>query len=144
MTTANIRWIDFHAPVRTNKSPDMKTLPILCAMMLSASSAFAADAPADAKSASDKLVTALVNGDYDAFVADGDAAFKGLKKEQFEAVCKQLSPRFKTGYEVTWLGELKQKGFAVSLWKFTFKDGGDDMLGTLSLKDGKVGGFWVK
>jgi len=122
----------------------MKTLSIFCAMILSASSAFAADVPAEAKNASDKLVTALVNSDYDAFVADGDAAFKGLKKEMFDSVCKQLSARFKSGYEVTWLGELKQTGYAVSLWKFTFKDGGDDMLGTLSLKDGKVGGFWIK
>ncbi|MEO8617358.1 MAG: hypothetical protein ABI600_19660 [Luteolibacter sp.] len=122
----------------------MKTLPILCATILSASSAFASDVPAEAKSASDKLVTALVNSDYDAFVADGDTAFKGLKKEQFEAVCKQLSARFKGGYETTYLGELKQKGYAVTLWKITFKDGGDDLLGTLSLKDGKVGGYWIK
>jgi len=122
----------------------MKSLPILCALALCMSSTFAADVPADAKNASDKLVTALLDSDYDAFVANGDAAFKGLKKEQFEAVCKQLSPRFKGGYEVTWLGELKQKGYAVSLWKFTFKDGGDDLLGTLSLKDGKIGGFWIK
>ena len=79
-----------------------------------------------------------------AFDADGDAAFKGLTKEQFEAVVKLLAPRFKAGYEVIFLGNLKQKGYDVSLWKLAFKDGGDDMLGTLSLKDGKVGGFWVK
>ncbi len=122
----------------------MRAIPFLCAIFLSASTAFAVDVPSPAKNTSDKLVSALVHNDYDAFIADGDTAFKGLKKEQFEAVCKQLSTRFKAGHEVTWLGELKQKGYSVSLWKFTFKDGGDDLLGTLSIKDGKVAGYWIK
>ncbi|MEO5712051.1 MAG: hypothetical protein ABIT37_01050 [Luteolibacter sp.] len=121
----------------------MKTLPILCALALCVSSAAADVVPAGSE-VTDKLVKALVNDDYAAFIADGDASFKGLTKEQFEGAVKLLSERLKGGYEVTWLGELKQKGFAVSLWKFTFKDGGDDLLGTLSLKDGKVGGFWIK
>ncbi len=121
----------------------MKLLPILCALALCVSSASAAGVHAGSEVA-DKLIKALVHDDYASFVADGDAAFKGLTKEQFEGAVKQLSARLKSGYEVTWLGELKQKGFTVSLWKLTFKDGGDDLLGTLSLKDGKVGGFWIK
>ena len=123
----------------------MKRLHLPFAMMIAVSaSAFAAEASVDAKHAVDKLVPALVNNDYAAFVADGDAAFKGLPKEQFEAVVKLLAPRFKAGYEVIYLGNLKQKGYDVSLWKLTFKYGGDDMLGTLSLKEGKIGGFWIK
>ena len=122
----------------------MKTLTILCSLGLAISSAFADDALSAAKSASDKLFAALANDDYAAFIADGDAAFKLLAKEKFESVVLQLGPRFKSGFEVTYLGELKQKGYAVTLWKITFKDDGDDLLGTLSLKDGKVGGFWVK
>ncbi len=122
----------------------MNYLFILCAAALTTTVAFAAEAPADAKTASDKLFTALVNDDYDAFIADGNDAFKGLKKEQFETVVQQLGPRIKAGYTVTYLGDLKEKGYAVTLWKITFKDGGDDLLGTLSIKDGKVGGFWIK
>ena len=122
----------------------MKYLSVLCAVALTTTSAFAADASGGPKNNPHQLITALVNADYAAFVADGDDAFKGLTKEQFDAVAKQFAPRFKAGYEVTYLGELKQKGYEVSLWKLTFKDGGDDLLATLSRKDGKTGGFWLK
>lgn len=104
----------------------------------------AAEAPADARAAIDRLVGALVAGDHAAFVAGGEDAFRGFKKEPFDAVSAQIAPLFKQGYETTYLGDLKQKGYAVTLWKFSFKDGSDDLLGTLSLKNGKVGGFWIK
>ena len=44
------------------------------------------------------------------------------------------------------LTDWKAKGrlAQVTLWKLSFKDGGDDALATLSLKDGKVGGYWIK
>jgi hypothetical protein len=104
----------------------------------------AADAPKDAQAASGKLLSAIVADDYNAFISDGEPAFKALKKEAFDSVVMQLSLRFKTGYEAIYLGELKQKGYQVTLWKLSFKDGGDDMLATLSLKEKKVGGFWIK
>lgn len=104
----------------------------------------AAEAPAEARAAVDQLMGALVAGDHGAFVAGGDTAFRGFKKEPFDAVSAQLAPLLKKGYETTYLGDLKQKGYAVTLWKFSFKDGSDDLLGTLSLKDGKIGGFWIK
>jgi hypothetical protein len=91
-----------------------------------------------------KLITAIETADYAAFVADGDDAFKQMKKEQFDAVAAQLGPKFKGKNEFSFLGELKQKGYRVTLWKVTFKDGGDDALVTLSVKGGKVGGFFVK
>ena len=104
----------------------------------------AAEPSQDALAASNKLLAAIAAGDYAAFVADGDAAFKGLKKEQFDAVAAQLGPRFQSGYEATYLGELNQRGYQVTLWRLRFKAGGDDALATLSLKDGKVGGYWIK
>ena len=67
-----------------------------------------------------------------------------MKKENFDAVSAQLAPRFKAGYTVTYLGDLQQQGFHVTLWKVSFQDGKDDALATLSVKDGKVGGFWIK
>jgi len=104
----------------------------------------AAEAPAGARAALDQLVGALAAGDHASFVAGGDDAFCSLKKESFDAVSKQIAPLLKKGYETTYLGELNQKGYAVTLWKFSFKDGTDDMLGTLSLKNGKIGGFWIR
>ena len=123
----------------------MKTPSLLAAILLGALvSVGAAEPPPGAQAASDKLLSAIAAADYASFVADGDAAFKGLKKEQFDAVAAQLGPRFKTGYEATYLGELNQRGYQVTLWRLRFKVGGDDALATLSLKDETVGGYWIK
>ena len=91
-----------------------------------------------------KLVTAIVAADYEGFVADGDTAFKQLKKEQFAPLASQLAPKFQAGHEMSYLGELKQRGYRVTLWKISFKDGSDDALATLSVKAGKVGGFFIR
>ena len=105
----------------------------------------AADAPSEAAAISAKLFAAIENADHAAFVADGDVVFQQkLRPEQFTAFAAQLAPMLKVGHEVTYLGELQQKGFRVTLWKLSFKQGGDDLLATLSLKDGKVGGFWIR
>ena len=123
----------------------MKLAPLLAAILLGALAGIhAAEPPPAAQTASNKLLTAIVSGDYAAFISDGDASFRGLKKEQFDAVAAQLGPRFKSGYEATYLGELNQRGYQVTLWRLRFKAGGDDFLATLSLKDGKVGGYWIK
>ena len=90
-----------------------------------------------------KLIAALENGDYAAFIADGDATFSAFKKEQFESVAAQLSARLKQGYDISPLGELKKRGQEVTLWRITFKGGGDDLLATLSMSERKVTGFWV-
>ena len=91
-----------------------------------------------------KLITAIEKSDYETFVADGEAPFKQLKKEQFQAVAANVAPKLQAGHEVSYLGDLKQKGYRVTLWKISFKDGSDDMLATLGVKDGKVGGFWIR
>lgn len=91
-----------------------------------------------------KLLTALEKSDYDAFVADGDATFRQMRPEQFAAAAAHFAPMFKAGYAVTYLGDLKQGGAHVTLWKLSFKDQGDDVLANLVVKDGKVAGFWIK
>ncbi|MEI6323417.1 MAG: hypothetical protein WCP60_09965 [bacterium] len=104
----------------------------------------ASDAPSDAQAESTKLLNAISGGDYAAFIADGSDAFKGITKTQFDAVVAQLSTEMKAGYEATYLGDLNQKGYQVTLWRLRFSSGGDDLLATLSLKGGKVGGYWIK
>ena len=92
-----------------------------------------------------KLLASQAAKDYDAFIADGTDMLKAaLSKTQFEASSNIMNARFKGGYDTVYLGELNQKGFEVYLYRLRFKDGGDDMLGTLSLKDGKVGGIWFR
>jgi hypothetical protein len=91
-----------------------------------------------------KLFSSIENSDYHAFIADGSPAFQAITKDQFDAVCVQLAPKLKAEHTVTYLGDLKQHGYHVTLWKVSFSDGSDDALATLSVKDGKIGGFWIK
>jgi len=113
------------------------------ALIGSAAPASAAE-PAEEDSAfSAKLLGSIENADYAAFVADGTQEFRGMPKDQFQAVCAQLAPKLKAGHTVSYLGELRKRGYRVTLWKVSFADGGDDALATLSVKDGKVGGFWI-
>jgi len=127
----------------------MKTMPareicILAALLVaSASGLFAGEPQKEDAAFSEKLLSAIQNSDYNAFVADGTQAFHGITKSQFDSVCTALGPKLKTVH-VTFLGELSQHGFRVTLWKLSFSDGGDDALATLSVKDDKVGGYWIR
>jgi hypothetical protein len=90
------------------------------------------------------LMAATMSNNYDGFVAECDAAMKAvLTKPMLEGVNRQIEPRAKKGYEAQYLGELNQHGYKVHLWRLSFKDGGDDVLATLSIKDGKAGGFYL-
>ncbi len=91
-----------------------------------------------------KLITAIENDDYDAFIADGNSLFSGITKDQFDAVSAQISARLKAGYTLVYFGEMKKLNYHVTVWKVSYKDGGDDDLAELSVKNGKVGGFWIR
>ena len=112
-------------------------------LLASVSGARAADPTKEDAAFSAKLLGAIQNSDYDAFVVDGTEAFHGITKPQFDSVASALAPKLKTA-QVTFLGELAQHGYRVTLWKLSFTDGSDDALATLSVKDGKVGGYWIK
>jgi hypothetical protein len=112
-------------------------------LLVSISGALAGEASKEDAAFSAKLLGAIQNSDYDAFVADGTDAFHGITKAQFDSVATALAPKLKTAH-VTFLGELSQHGYRVTLWKLSFADGSDDALATLSVKDGKVGGYWIK
>ena len=103
-----------------------------------------AAAPAPAERVLTSLLVALKNDDYKAFVADGEAPFKAvLTKPMLAEVSAQAAPRLKRGYQVAYLGALNQKGYQVYLWKLIYADGGDDSLVSLSLRAGKIGGFFI-
>ncbi|MDZ8189444.1 MAG: hypothetical protein RMX96_31980 [Nostoc sp. ChiSLP02] len=91
-----------------------------------------------------KLINAVQQNNYTQFISQGNAAFQeSITKQTFTQVSTQLAPRFKKGYSAIFLGNLNQQGYQVYLWKLTFSDGSDDVLARLSLKDGKIGGFWL-
>jgi hypothetical protein len=92
-----------------------------------------------------RLLAAQTAKDYDAFLADADDNLKAaLTKTQFAASSNLMIKRTSGGYDLTSLGELNQHGYQVFLYRLRFKDGGDDILGTMSLKDDKVGGIYFK
>ena len=103
-----------------------------------------AEAPAPAQHVLTSLLAAIKADDYAAFTADAEAVFKNaLTKPMLDQVSAAETPRLKKGYRAAYLGELNQKGYRVYLWKLTYTDGGDDSLVSLSLKAGKVGGFFI-
>jgi hypothetical protein len=113
-------------------------------MLLASASGAHAGVPTKEDSAfSARLLSAIQKSDFAAFVADGTDAFRGITKAQFDSVARILAPKLPAA-QVTFLGELSQRGYRVTLWKLSFADGSDDALATLSVKDGKVGGYWIK
>jgi hypothetical protein len=62
----------------------------------------------------------------------------------FNAQKKRRRSKLKAGYDLAYLGDLNQRGYQVTLWRIRFKSGGDDLLATLSMRDGKVGGYWIQ
>jgi RNA polymerase sigma factor (sigma-70 family) len=101
------------------------------------------EASAQEKTFSTEIMEATKNEDYQSFIADGDNAFKQITELQFKAVCVQITPRLKAGYDLVFLGALKQQGYHVTLWKVAYTDAGDDELLTLSVKGGKIGGAFI-
>jgi hypothetical protein len=91
------------------------------------------------------LMAATISNNYDGFIAESDATMKAaLTKRMLQRVSKELEPRTRQGYDARYLGELNRKGYKVHLWRLIFKDGGDDVLATLSVKDGKAGNFLLQ
>jgi len=92
-----------------------------------------------------KLLAAEKAKNYDGFIADGTTELKAaLTKMQFEASSDLLKPKLYAGYDMDLMGDLNQKGYEIYLFRLRFKNGGDDILSTLSLKDGKVAGIYFK
>ncbi len=116
---------------------------ILSAVLLAAGPAWAED-DAAARLLFDKMLAAQDTKDYDAFIANGTDELKAaLTRTQFEASSDILQADAAGGErEVTFLGELNQRGYEIYLYRLRFKTG--DLLGTMTLQDGKVAGIWFK
>jgi hypothetical protein len=102
-------------------------------------------APPQVEATLKNMLAALQTNSLPDFVADGDTALQAaITPPMFDNLSRQLAPRLKNGYTATYLATLKQQGFTVYLWKVEFSDSGDDILVTMAIKDGKVGGFWLR
>jgi hypothetical protein len=89
-----------------------------------------------------QMLNAIQSRSYDTFVANGDARFRsGFTQKMFEELALRLGPRLQQGYSATYLTALHQQDYVVHVFKLAFKDGKDDFLVTLFIKNGNVGGF---
>jgi len=89
-----------------------------------------------------QMLDAIQTKSYAKFVADGDERFRsGFTEKMFEDLARQLGPRLSQGYTPSFLTTLNQQGYVVYVWKLSFKDGRDDILATLFIKEGSVSGF---
>ena len=105
----------------------------------------AAQAPQPIEEIMKSMLAATQDNSLSDFVAAGDAAFQaGMTKPMLDSINRQLGPRLKQGYTASFLGMLSQQGYTVYLWKLELKDGKDDVLVTMAVRDGKVGGFWLR
>lgn len=102
----------------------------------------AGEATEQEKTFANEIIKATADGDYQAFIADGDKSFKTIKESQFKAVCDQVSSQLKNGYHVIFLGSFNMKEVKdhVTLWKVTYDDGSDDDVLHLTVKTGKITG----
>ena len=118
---------------------------IAAVIALPAVSAFAEpDQPT--QTAFTNMIAALVADNYNAYIAEWTPEMKtnaNLSQPNFDHLSQMMAPRTKQGYDTQYLGELDQHGYKVHLWSLRFKDGSDDVLTTLCMKDGKVGSFNV-
>ncbi len=102
------------------------------------------NAPPEAEKLLLRMIDAVKAESYEAFLADADANLKKqLSRQQFEGMCGLYTKPLKKGYTLEYLGQLRQRGFAVHLWKVTATGATEDALIRLAVKDGKVGGVWV-
>ena len=92
----------------------------------------------------EQLLNAIAQNDYQRFISQGTPAFASVGEANFQQVADVVSPRLKQGYTVQHLGNLRQQGLDISVWKISFADNGDDLLATLNVTQGRVGGFFLR
>lgn len=91
-----------------------------------------------------QLLDSMAKKDYKAFTKQGTEAFAQITEAQFNEVAQSIGGRLEQGYTVHYLGRVTQQGLDISVWKISFSDKGDDLLATLNVRDGKVGGFFLR
>ena len=91
-----------------------------------------------------KMIEAVKAQSYDDFLINADARLKSqLSRQQFEGICGLYTAPLRKGYKLEYLGQLRQQGAIVLLWKINVVESQDDTLIRFVMKDGKVDGFSV-
>ena len=113
----------------------------------------AALVPARPLSLCKTLLQAAVDGDYNGFRSEcfkeGDSDMKlalarAGSKEAFLGASTTIAPLCRGGYELQFLAEMNQQGSDIYLWKLIPAAGQNQFLVRLSLKNGKISGFFFQ
>ena len=121
----------------------LKVLYIFLCFLLIPSFVFASNL-VSTKFLEDTLV-ALQNNNYENFIQHGDRTFvNAIKEEQFQLVSSQVGYHLSQGYKYEKLGQLKQHGHTVFIYKISYDGREDDSLVKMSLKNDKITGFWIQ
>ncbi len=110
--------------------------------------------PAEASSLCRELLGATISGDYAKFKrvceTRGESNMRAVASDPateatFRRACRTVATACWGGYDMQYLGELSQKGgYRVFLWKLVPKAGQDQFLVRLTLKDGRLAGFFFQ
>ncbi|MFM8658293.1 MAG: hypothetical protein ACKOD5_14355 [Chthoniobacterales bacterium] len=99
------------------------------------------------------FLKATIAGDFAAFknacLKEGDGQMKLFSaqpgtKEMFRRAAETIAPACGKGYELEYLTSMNQQGSEVFLWKLVPRLGQSQFLVRLTLKDGKVSGFFFQ
>ena len=91
-----------------------------------------------------RMIEAVKAQSYDDFLVDADARLKSqFSRQQFEGICGLYTASLRKGYRLEYLGQLRQRGTTVQLWRIGVTDSPDESLLSMVMKDGKVDGFSV-
>ena len=91
-----------------------------------------------------RLIKAICDRDYEAFISQGTLEHRATKKTEFVRGVTRYRSRLLSGYDLTYLTSLRQNGNANHVWKLSPKDGSDDVIVRLILKDGVVHVFTIQ
>ena len=75
-----------------------------------------------------KLLVAIAKADFSGFLFQGDKRFQTFEQEKFNGLTRIWGNRLSSGYEVTYLGELKRDAAATTVWRIQFKGKNADAL----------------
>ena len=101
----------------------------------------AADPAAGNARLAQRVLKAVAEEDYAAFVAQADRSVRKLLVEDFQALAQRHAPRLRHGHELRPLEERWRGAVHVNRWQVLFKDGGSSAVLMLGVRDGKVASF---
>lgn len=122
---------------------------LLAGLLLALPHALVARDQEQAPTSPDAVLKTMLRGvevnDVDLFTQKAEPDLKNrITKEVMTRLSNTFSSRIKRGYTATSLGQLRQQGVITYLYKIEFKDGSDDVLVRMAVRDGLVAGLFFE